>query len=83
MLVGMVVQLLAGSSSEAVRDALVQVSAEIFNVRGAGAPLLDRYIHWANSAARILGRLISSDDLDRLVLTKRYWLFQSMTAESV
>ena len=36
------------------------------------------YITWANLASQQLSRVVSTAELDRMILTRRYWLLQSM-----
>lgn len=35
--------------------------------------VIDKYLRWANDASRMLGSALRKSDLDRLVLTPRYW----------
>ncbi|MFE4459517.1 PIN domain-containing protein [Nocardia tengchongensis] len=37
-----------------------------------------QYLAWANEAARALRHIVRATDIDRLVLTRRYWMLQSM-----
>lgn len=58
-------------------DTLRQVYTDVFNLRGGGGngTAYDRllaYLNWGTDAVSALGNQISSADLDRLVLTKRY-----------
>jgi hypothetical protein len=60
---------------------LTEAHTTVFNMRGSGAGtaydrLLD-YLDWTNHAATVLASQISSKDLDRLVLTRRYELLLS------
>jgi hypothetical protein len=41
-------------------------------------PLYTAYIAWVDDAVQSLRGRVNSEDVDRLVLTKRYWLLQSM-----
>src|SRR5690349_13651221 len=67
------------------RDNLLQnlssVCTEVFNLQAGGAATAyDRllaYLDWANDAAVTLSNQISSHDLDRQVLTRRYELLLS------
>jgi hypothetical protein len=43
-------------------------------VGGSAYQWLLAYLDWANEAVRALRLLVSSDDIDRLVLTRRYEL---------
>jgi hypothetical protein len=64
-----------------LRDTLRSVHNDVSNLwsggpHGAYKRLL-AYLEWASDAASRLGGMISSDDLNRLVLTKRYDLLLS------
>jgi len=61
----------------AIRDVAVQLS----NVRMGGLDHLaryDAYIRWANESERRLRTLLRNTDLEKLILTKRYWALLSM-----
>jgi len=56
-------------------ETLRSVQTQVSNLRGGGRDAFDRlldYLNWASDAVATLGNRISSADLDRLVLTKRY-----------
>jgi hypothetical protein len=62
-----------------LRRALSDVHVSVLNIRGAGVGEypFDRvvvYLNWVNDAVRMLRKQISSADIDRLVLTRRYEL---------
>ena len=38
------------------------------------------YQRWAHNAARMINNQISAEDIDRLILTRRYWLLQTLPA---
>jgi hypothetical protein len=42
-----------------------------------------KYIEWANDSVLQLARLLSSEDIERLILTKRYWTLQAMSHDDV
>lgn len=65
-----------GIGRENLLQALRQVSADITRI-GAGAPQsahkrLLSYLEWTSNAVQMLGYQVSREDLDRLVLTRRY-----------
>lgn len=73
-----------GVNREALSAALREVHTGVINARGAGGTAVDRYnayIRWVGEAVRMLRRQVSAADLDRLVLTRRYWLLQSLLAD--
>jgi len=70
---------LPGVNRKHLRDALRDVHTEVFNLRGSGASgRYVAYLKWANNSARALANQISAADIDRLVLTRRYWVLQSL-----
>jgi hypothetical protein len=74
---------LPGVQRDRILEALREVSTNLSNLysAGSGGNLYIAYTDWANSSAQKLSDLISGSDVDRLVLTRRYWLLQSMHAE--
>jgi len=77
---------LPGIDGKRVRDLLFQIRNDLANVRSSFSIPVDRYnayIRWANEAARKLRGQLSPADLDRLVLTRRYWLLQSIPSPIV
>ena len=67
-----------GVNRKNLRDILNSVYTDALNLRGGGPQgsysRLLAYLDWTSSAIRMLGSVISSADLDRLVLTRRYEL---------
>lgn len=56
------------------------VHMKIGDVQGAGGDvrtMYSNYLNWANEAVRMLGPMVSAEDLDRLVTTKRYWVLRA------
>ncbi|MEO3859829.1 hypothetical protein [Acrocarpospora sp. B8E8] len=52
----------------------------IIPTRGAGGNVIERhdtYLKWVDTALFTLRAQISPADLDRLVLTRRYWMMNS------
>src|SRR5262245_51778084 len=65
---------------------LVQVETDLKNVRGRGTTAVDlfnEYLRWANEAVRMLRHSLREADLERLVLTRRYWTIQAMATGPV
>lgn len=85
----MLITLRPGVNRENLLNALQSVYTDVFNLRAGGGPgrtahdRLLAYIEWTNSAVRMLDGQISSEDLDRLVLTDRYRLLVSGSAVSL
>jgi hypothetical protein len=52
-------------------------------VGGDASAWLLAYLDWANDAARTLRLLVSSDDIDRLVLTRRYELLLAVAGRPI
>lgn len=76
------VRLRLGANAELVREQLRHVEYAASNVRGAGhtgGDLLTAYLKWASESVRVLRYHISAEDIDRLVLTRRYWALQGST----
>jgi hypothetical protein len=76
---------LPGAARERVLEVLRDVSTAVVNARGTSgttADIYNEYIRWANKAAGQLSRVVRADDVDRLVLTRRYWLLQSMGGDA-
>jgi PIN domain len=71
---------LPGADRVRVVESIRDVATGAINLRGSSSndPYRD-YIRWANDSALKLSRLISAVDVDRLVLTRRYWALQSAT----
>jgi rRNA-processing protein FCF1 len=44
-------------------------------------PTVAAYLAWVKEAVKLLRNRVSAADLDRLVLTRRYWLLQSMVTD--
>lgn len=76
----MLITLRPGVAPDTARKALLEIGTAAGNLKGGtGSPLdpavtwLLKYLEWATDAARRLGPVISAADLDRLVLTRRYY----------
>ena len=41
------------------------------------------YLSWANTSAQVLGGIVTPDELDRLVLTRRYWALLAIAPANV
>jgi PIN domain-containing protein len=81
----MIIEPLPGATLDRIKGELRQVESDFVNLRGAGRQPQDLYfgyIGWVNEACQTLSRSVSTASLDRLVLTRRFWLLQSMSAQS-
>ncbi len=79
----MLIAPLPGAFPKSVRDALNYVWTLTVNCRqSAGKPgeLCLAYLAWAVESARHLRGQISARDIDRLILTRRYWALQQVIA---
>ncbi|MGW5689029.1 PIN domain-containing protein [Nonomuraea sp. NPDC003754] len=75
-----------GTDRDNLLQALIHVHAEVVNARGASGNLIDyhrAYVKWADNAVYALRSSISAADLDRLVLTRRYWMIQPLTTDQL
>jgi rRNA-processing protein FCF1 len=71
-----------GVDRDYLLNSLRTVQSNVATLRGAGGPSdahkrLLAYLEWTSNAVRMLGNQISSSDLERLVLTRRYELLLS------
>jgi rRNA-processing protein FCF1 len=60
---------------------LVEVQTELINVPGKSPTVVDRYtnyIAWVANSVRLLRTQVSEGDLNRLLLSRRYWTLQAM-----
>ena|SRR5437660_74059 len=78
----MLVTPLPGVSRDNLLSSLRSIHTDVTNLRGGGGPQgahkrLLAYLEWTSNAVRMLGNQISSADLERLVLTRRYELLLS------
>ncbi len=81
----MLVGPLPGVARETLLSTLREVHMELTNVRGGSHTLADMYnayIRWANLSARRLRTMTRSQVIEELVLTRRYWLLQSMADQA-
>lgn len=70
-----------GTDRTTLLQQLVQVETDLKNIRGRGHTAVDmfnEYLRWANEAVRMLRHSLREVDLERLVLTRRYWTIQAM-----
>ena len=69
---------LPGKIHEQLLEKLKEVDRQAGNARstGAGTTAQQAYLTWANNAVELLNTLIGPTDLERLVLTRRYWTIQ-------
>lgn len=78
----MLVRPLPGKSREIVTEVIRQVAADLTNARGALGDAYMEYIRWANLAALRLRAVLSADDIERLVLTRRHWTIQGLAGQA-
>lgn len=65
-----------GANRASLLQQLIETETRLKNIRSRGhtaADLFNEYLRWANEAVRALRHQLRQDDLDRLVLTHRYW----------
>jgi len=82
----MLIRPIPGSDRANLLKNIEYVHMQVGNVRSAGHTHLDlynSYIAWVNESVRMLRHEVSPEDLERLVLTKRSWLLQSMVGSAV
>lgn len=82
----MLIRPIPGADRDGLLESLRYVHMEVGNVRSRGHTPLDlynSYIAWVNESVRMLRHHVSPEDLERLVLTKRCWLLQSLAASVV
>jgi PIN domain-containing protein len=71
---------LPGVTRELLFKNLQEVHRLAVNARGWTPGNAHRtYLDWANTAIELLNTLVSPNDLERLVLTRRYWTLQAAT----
>jgi hypothetical protein len=79
-----VLEPLPGIGLERLQKTLSEVSAALTNARatpGSSREVYNAYIQWANDSARKLALEVRAADVDRIILSKRYWHLQSMVEE--
>jgi hypothetical protein len=79
-----VLEPLPGIGLERLEKTLSEVSAALTNARatpGSSREVYNAYIQWANDSARKLALEVRAADVDRIILSKRYWHLQSMVEE--
>ena len=70
-----------GMPLKSVSDALKMRANEARNIRGGANNSIDifnRYIAWTTGTERMLQSMLTPGELERLLLTRRYWLLQGM-----
>lgn len=79
MILNAVTPLHGFSISEAL-ESLRRITIDLRNIgTGTAAEVLEQYQHWSNSAAEVLGFVITSKNIEQLILTPRHWALLSMT----
>jgi rRNA-processing protein FCF1 len=82
----MLIRPLPGADRDSLLKNLENLHMEVGNIRSHGHTQLDlynSYLSWVNESVRMLRHHVSPEDLERLVLTKRCWLLQSMAGSAV
>jgi hypothetical protein len=51
---------------------------DVVGAGGGGVALFNRYLEWASRQERMLASLVTRDELERILATKRYWTIQSL-----
>jgi hypothetical protein len=74
----MIVRPLPGVRPNDLASAFQEVLRELTNASVASDDVYKSYVRWANRAAQRLGNVVTSSEVDRLVLTRRYWALQSV-----
>jgi len=79
------VRLLPGVVRQNALDVLKSVHNDAVNLYASHGTAVDRlngYLNWAVSSSQRLRTVVSADDLNRLVLTRRYWALQSLVSSA-
>lgn len=82
----MLVRLFPGADRHNVLATLRQLGTDVQNLRSFGGThqeLYNKYSSWVRESVRLLRYLLSSADIDRLFLTRRYWALQAMGGAEV
>lgn len=81
----MLTKVLPTADRTTVLEMLGRVHAELQNsqARDTVEQMHVAYLDWANESARMLHHMLGPTDVDRLVLTRRYWVLQSMPASVI
>lgn len=72
-----------GGDRASLLNQLRQVETDLKNVRGAGGTagdLFNAYLLWVANAVRVLRFQVRENEMEALVLTKRYWTLQAMSS---
>jgi hypothetical protein len=70
-----------GYAARQVETLLRDAERTAGNILGSGADsieIFNSYLTWSSSQARILGPAIGSDDIDRILTTRRHWSIQAV-----
>lgn len=74
----MLIDLLPGADRQKLLETIMAIRGGIHGAMRS----YDEYVTWANDAAQKLTGLVTPAEIDRLVLTRRYWLLLSMPEHS-
>ena len=75
-----------GADRSSVLQQLVEVETHLKNVRGRSTTAEDlfaEYLRWAANAVRMLRHQLREEDVQDLILTRRYWTLQAMASGPV
>lgn len=75
-----------GADRSSVLQQLVEVETHLKNVRGRSTTaedLFPEYLRWAANAVRMLRHQLREEDVQDLILTRRYWTLQAMASGPV
>jgi hypothetical protein len=76
----MLVTPVQGCDREQLLKTLREVHTDLHNLRVAAIAeeqRLTEYLYWVDKSIRLLRLQVAAEDLDRLILTKRYWALQT------
>lgn len=74
------VTMLPGVTHDELLHVLTEAHTGVTNLRGRTSDfgkLVDHYLDWVDDTVRMLRYRVHPDDIDRLVLTRRYWAIQT------
>jgi PIN domain len=70
-----------GADREMLLRNLIEVQTRLANLRSSSPSVIDRfnnYIRWVSESVRVLRWQVGERDLERLLMTRRYWTLQAM-----
>lgn len=81
----MILEPLPGASLSSIESVARELATEIANVQGTTGALREKYgayIAWANKGVQKLRKLVTAESLEGLILSRRYWLLQSIADQA-